>query len=71
VQLQQQNINTPFPGAQDPPLYMYAPTLDRDLVVDFTYNLFRQGRFQKMPTIMGDDTNGGKRQIPSYNQTHH
>ena len=63
VQLQRQNFNTPFPGSQNPPLYMYGPTLDNDLIVDFTYNMFRQGRFQKMPTIMGDDTNGGKREI--------
>jgi len=54
-----QNFNTPLPGATAPPLYMYGPTLDHDLIPDITYNLFAQGKFQRVPTIFGDDVNGG------------
>lgn len=38
---------------------MYGPTIDYDLITDYTYRLFQQGRFVKVPTIFGDDTNGG------------
>ncbi|KAJ9631956.1 hypothetical protein H2203_000357 [Taxawa tesnikishii (nom. ined.)] len=57
--LQQENINTPFPGAQNPPLYMYSPVLDYDFVTDYTYRAYAQGKFVKLPAIYGDDTNGG------------
>ena len=57
--LQKQNINTPFPGAQNPPLYMYGPTLDYDFISDYTYRAYAQGKFVKVPAIGGDDTNEG------------
>lgn len=57
--LQAENFNTPLPGAQNPPLYMYSTTIDYDLVPDYTYKLFAEGKFIKVPTIFGDDTNGG------------
>ena len=57
--LQKSNINTPFPGAQNPPLYMYGPTLDYDFISDYTYNAYSQGKFVKVPAIGGDDTNEG------------
>lgn len=62
--LQKVNFNSPFPGAQEPPLYMYGPTLDNDLVPDYTYRLFTKGKFLKVPTIMGDDVNGGTIFVP-------
>lgn len=62
--LQQENINTPFPKAQAAPLYMYRPTIDGDLVKDYTYRLFQQGRFVKVPVIFGDDTNEGTIFVP-------
>ncbi|KAF4268368.1 hypothetical protein CNMCM8714_001577 [Aspergillus fumigatus] len=58
--LQRQNFNTPFPGAQLAPLYMYGPTIDGDLVPDYTYRLFHQGKFIRVPVIFGDDTNEAK-----------
>jgi len=73
--IQKVNFNTPFPGSQDAPLYMYGPTIDGDLIQDYTYKLFAEGKFIKVPTIFGkplsftsnpiiltttgDDTNGG------------
>jgi carboxylesterase type B len=65
AELQKVNINTPFPGAPVPPLYQYGPTIDNDLVPDYTYNLFTEGKFIKVPTIFGDDTNGGATFCPS------
>ncbi|KAK4496338.1 hypothetical protein PRZ48_012318 [Zasmidium cellare] len=57
--LQAVNINQPFPGAQQPPLYMYGPTLDYDFISDYTYRAYAQGKFIKVPAIYGDDTNEG------------
>jgi len=57
--LQAVNINTPFPGAQQPPLYMYGPTLDYDFISDYTYRAYAEGKFVKLPAIYGDDTNEG------------
>lgn len=58
-QLQTINFNTPLPGAQDPPLYQFGPTIDGALVPDYTYKLIKEGKFIEVPTIWGDDTNGG------------
>lgn len=57
--LQQENYNIPFPGASIAPLYMYSPTIDNELIPDYTYKLFSQDKFLKVPVIFGDDTNEG------------
>ncbi|GMF68279.1 unnamed protein product [Aspergillus oryzae] len=62
--LQRENINTPLPHAQQAPLYLYGPVVDGDLVSDYTYRLFHQGRFIKVPVIFGDDTNEGTIFVP-------
>ena len=59
TELQLQNFNTPFPGAQNPPLYMYGPVLDGDFITDYTYAAYTKGNFVKLPAIYGDDTNEG------------
>lgn len=64
VELQTQNFNIPLPGAANPPNYMWLPVLDQEFVQDFTYRVFQQGRFIKVPTIYGDDTNGGTKFAP-------
>lgn len=73
TQLQAQNFNTPYPGAQNAALYMYGPTLDYDLVSDYTLNAFAQGKFVKVPAIYGDDTDEGTLFAPkstsSYSQS--
>jgi len=53
-ELQKVNFNTPFPGASNAPLYMYGPTIDGDLVPDYTYKLFSEGKFVKVPTLFGN-----------------
>ena len=62
--LQEQNFDIPYPGAKSAPLYAYGPTIDGDLVPDYTYALFERGQFIKVPTIFGDDTNEGTIFVP-------
>lgn len=57
--LQEKNVNRPNPGAKGKPLYLYGPTIDEDLVPDYTYRLFHEGKFIRVPVIFGDDTNEG------------
>ncbi|KAL7898272.1 Alpha/Beta hydrolase protein [Trichoderma sp. SZMC 28014] len=64
VELQTQNFNIPLPGASKPPNYMWLPVLDREFVQDFSYRVFQRGDFVKVPTIYGDDTNGGTKFAP-------
>lgn len=64
--LQSVNINTPTPGAQKEPLYMYSPVIDGGLLPDYTYRLFAEGKFVKLPAIYGDDTNEGTIFVPKH-----
>lgn len=64
VELQTMNYNNPYPGATAPPLYMWGPVIDGDLITDLTYTAFKRGKFIKVPTIIGDDTNGGTQFTP-------
>jgi carboxylesterase type B len=57
--LQRVNFNTPFPGAQGAPLYMYGPTLDHDFIQEYTYPAYANGNFVKLPAIYGDASNEG------------
>ncbi|KAM5345173.1 hypothetical protein ACJ41O_011035 [Fusarium nematophilum] len=58
-EIQEVNYNIPYPGGSTPPLYMWTPVVDGDLIQDVTYKLFEEGKFIKVPAIIGDDTNGG------------
>lgn len=51
--LQGANINIPYPGGVGSPLYMYSNVIDDDFTPDFTYNMYAQGRFLKVPVIFG------------------
>ncbi|MCJ1312796.1 hypothetical protein MMC25_006472 [Agyrium rufum] len=57
--LQNANLNQPFPGAPGNPIFPYNPTLDFDFVTDYPLNSFDAGKFIRVPTIWGDDTNEG------------
>ncbi|KAI2117673.1 hypothetical protein LOZ42_002436 [Ophidiomyces ophidiicola] len=57
--IQAQNIKLPLPGATKLPLFMYAPTIDGDLVPDYTYRLIQEGKFLRVPIVFGDDENEG------------
>jgi cholinesterase len=67
--LQTVNHNFAFPMGSNPPIYMWQPVLDNDLLVDFQYRLYAEGKFIKVPTIAGDDTNGGATFAPRNTST--
>lgn len=52
--------NTPVP-----PLFYWLPVIDGGLVPDRFYNLFEQGRFIRVPALIGDDTNEGSQYAPN------
>lgn len=52
-ELDKANYRTKFPGAKILPLFAYNPTLDYDFIQDYTYNLFKTGRFVRVPGIYG------------------
>ncbi|KAH8648747.1 triacylglycerol lipase [Tricladium varicosporioides] len=52
------NIPTPGGGGGNP-VFMWSNVIDGNFTPDFTYNLFAQGKFVKVPSIFGDDTNEG------------
>ncbi|GAB7361455.1 hypothetical protein MBLNU230_g1511t1 [Neophaeotheca triangularis] len=57
--LQAINFNTPFPGALNPPLYMYNPVIDDDFIRQVTYSAYANGNFVHVPALAGDTTNEG------------
>lgn len=69
AEMQAQNFNIPLPGASSAPNYMYVPVIDGELVPDYTYRLLEQGKFVKLPTIFGDDSNGGTQFTPKNTST--
>ncbi|KAI0391543.1 vacuolar triacylglycerol lipase [Xylariaceae sp. FL0594] len=58
-----QAINTGYPYPNAPaghkPIYPWNPVIDGDMLQDVTYRLFAEGKFPKIPMIVGDDTNEG------------
>ncbi|ORY57901.1 Alpha/Beta hydrolase protein [Pseudomassariella vexata] len=69
AEFQAANIGIPYPGASSAPLYMYNPTIDGDLIIDYTYNVYAKGNFMRVPILSGDDTNGGTVFVPSKTST--
>ncbi|VUC30274.1 unnamed protein product [Clonostachys rosea] len=60
VEIQKVNTyNLPLPGAAKPPLYQWLPVLDNEFIPDYPYRAFAEGKVIKVPTIIGDDKNGG------------
>ncbi|MCJ1393470.1 hypothetical protein MMC18_006345 [Xylographa bjoerkii] len=53
------NLNEPFPRATKAPIFPYNPVIDNDFVTDYPIRSFTSGKFLKVPTIFGDDTNEG------------
>ena len=51
--LQAVNINNAYPGGVGSPLYMYSNVVDGDFTSDYTYKLFAEGNFVKVPVIFG------------------
>lgn len=54
--ISQNNPNVPTPGgAGGNPIFMWSPVIDGTFITDYTYNLFSQGKFVKVPSIFGYD----------------
>lgn len=43
----------PFPGRTDDAEFPFIPAIDGNILVDFPYRLFEEGRFVKVPTVFG------------------
>jgi carboxylesterase type B len=67
--IQEVNTNIPLLMASEPPLYQWLPTIDGDFMSDYAYRSFARGEFIKVPTIWGDDTNGGTIFVPKSTST--
>ncbi|EJD02747.1 triacylglycerol lipase [Fomitiporia mediterranea MF3/22] len=63
--LQENNIAIPFPGRINPPNFLYNAIRDGSFIPDFPFSLFAQGKFVKVPSVFGDDTNEGTIFTPS------
>lgn len=59
------DINIPYSGQSKAPLYMFAPSIDGDIITELTYNAFAKGHFIKVPVIIGADTNDGRSFAPT------
>jgi carboxylesterase type B len=46
------------------PAYMWSPFIDGELIRDLTWRRYLEGRFIRVPTIFGDDMNGGTNFAP-------
>jgi acetylcholinesterase len=65
--IQAANVPSPFPGGSSSPLplWYFLPVIDGDLIPNELYDLFEQGKFIRVPLLVGDDTNEGS--IFAYN----
>lgn len=68
-QIQNKTTPIPFPGRPGAPLFAFSPVIDGDLIQDYTYRAFNSGRFLHVPTIFGDDQNGGTMFAPKMTST--
>ncbi|KAH8119020.1 triacylglycerol lipase [Phellopilus nigrolimitatus] len=67
--LQKHSAAIPFRGRKKPPVFSYNAVVDGNFLVDFPYNLFTQGKFIKVPSVFGDDTNEGTLFTPNLSTT--
>ncbi|KAI9147559.1 Pyrethroid hydrolase-like protein [Paramyrothecium foliicola] len=63
-EIQEKNYNIALPGGAIAPVYMWEPVIDGEFVSDYLYRSFREGRFIRVPTILGDTSNGGTKFVP-------
>ncbi|KAI1504016.1 Alpha/Beta hydrolase protein [Biscogniauxia marginata] len=68
-EIQAVNTNIPYAGAASAPLYMWGPVLDGDMITDYPYDSYSEGKFIKIPLIVGDDTNEGTSFTPTGTST--
>ena len=51
--LQTANVRMPYPGRTGDSLFPFTPAIDGNLIADFPYRMFEEGRFVKVPVIFG------------------
>ncbi|CCU81415.1 unnamed protein product [Blumeria hordei] len=49
----------PFPNATSPPFFPYAPCVDGNIFPDHPAKLYLDGKFLRVPIMIGDDTDEG------------
>jgi cholinesterase len=59
------NIKVPYPGGTRLPIGMWGPIIDGDFVRDALWNSIDQGKFVKVPSIIGATTNEGRAFTPA------
>lgn len=52
------NRGRPFVGRDMPPNFYWTPCVDGDLIQDSPSNMFKSGKFVKVPVMLGTSTNG-------------
>ncbi|KAH7314164.1 triacylglycerol lipase-like protein [Rhexocercosporidium sp. MPI-PUGE-AT-0058] len=57
--LQAANVASPYPGRTVVPRFYWTPTTDGYFIRDYPYKMFQEGKFVKVPLMIGDDTNEG------------
>lgn len=67
--LQAADVISRFPGTPEDPIWYFLPVVDGTLVPDELYTLFENGRFNKVPSIVGDDNDEGTDFVPEANNT--
>ncbi|KAG4433022.1 hypothetical protein IFR05_011505 [Cadophora sp. M221] len=56
--LQAANVPSPYPGRTVAATFPWTPTIDGDFIQDLPYKLFREGKFVKVPLMIGDEGTG-------------
>lgn len=51
--LQAANVASPYPGKNGTPRFYWTPTVDGNFIQDYPYRLLEQGKFVKVPTLIG------------------
>jgi len=57
--LQKGDVAIPFPGSPAIPIWQFLPVVDGVFIQDQLYNLFDQGKFIRIPVLLGNDKNEG------------
>lgn len=57
--LQNANLELPFPGRPDRPIFYWSPCVDNDFLTDYPYVMFEKGDFARVPIMFGTSTDEG------------
>lgn len=63
--IQAANVVSPFPGATGNPVFYFLPVIDGDFSQEQMYTQFTTGKFVKVPTLVGGDSDEGDIFVPN------